>query len=114
FEARGLQHRREVLVSAPAQCLAVRLSGDLPGRISLRVGLASDQPSARVIADANDAGLLLQGENVSAHGVEGRLRFCARLRVLPIGGTLQRRGEDRKSTRLNSSHVKISYAVFCL
>src|SRR5690606_40390068 len=24
------------------------------------------------------------------------------------------RGEDRKSTRLNSSHVKNSYAVFCL
>src|SRR5207302_2505160 len=24
------------------------------------------------------------------------------------------RGKDRKSTRLNSSHVKISYAVFCL
>src|SRR5690625_6293264 len=24
------------------------------------------------------------------------------------------RGEDRKSTRLNSSHVAISYAVFCL
>src|SRR5690606_39820787 len=24
------------------------------------------------------------------------------------------REEDRKSTRLNSSHVKISYAVFCL
>src|SRR5690606_39830422 len=23
-------------------------------------------------------------------------------------------GSDRKSTRLNSSHVKISYAVFCL
>src|SRR5690606_41136151 len=26
----------------------------------------------------------------------------------------QRRGRDRKSTRLNSSHVKSSYAVFCL
>src|SRR5690606_41773350 len=25
-----------------------------------------------------------------------------------------KRSEDRKSTRLNSSHVKISYAVFCL
>src|SRR5256885_11102937 len=24
------------------------------------------------------------------------------------------RGEDRKSTRLNSSHLVISYAVFCL
>src|SRR5690606_40638998 len=30
---------------------------------------------------------------------------------LLIGGTI---GTDRKSTRLNSSHVKISYAVFCL
>src|SRR2546427_4676929 len=26
----------------------------------------------------------------------------------------QRREEDRKSTRLNSSHSQISYAVFCL
>src|SRR3989442_10256448 len=26
----------------------------------------------------------------------------------------RRRPEDRKSTRLNSSHVRISYAVFCL
>src|SRR3712207_7810407 len=25
-----------------------------------------------------------------------------------------RRGSDRKSTRLNSSHANISYAVFCL
>src|SRR5438874_8973153 len=27
---------------------------------------------------------------------------------------LEHRGSDRKSTRLNSSHVEISYAVFCL
>src|SRR3712207_8449975 len=35
-----------------------------------------------------------------------------------FGETLQQvarqTGEDRKSTRLNSSHVNISYAVFCL
>src|SRR3989442_4914834 len=30
-------------------------------------------------------------------------------RELPVG-----EGGDRKSTRLNSSHVRISYAVFCL
>src|SRR3712207_7279969 len=30
------------------------------------------------------------------------------------GGLLGRRREDRKSTRLNSSHANISYAVFCL
>src|SRR5256886_8780514 len=28
--------------------------------------------------------------------------------------TLDREGTDRKSTRLNSSHSQISYAVFCL
>src|SRR5690606_39762741 len=30
------------------------------------------------------------------------------------GRTAADQREDRKSTRLNSSHVKISYAVFCL
>src|SRR3989442_10907881 len=30
------------------------------------------------------------------------------------GGTMRIRNKDRKSTRLNSSHVRISYAVFCL
>src|SRR5690606_40484233 len=31
-----------------------------------------------------------------------------------LGPNLPGRAGDRKSTRLNSSHVKISYAVFCL
>src|SRR5262245_63927415 len=30
------------------------------------------------------------------------------------GRTLEQRRPDRKSTRLNSSHLGISYAVFCL
>src|SRR5690606_41686914 len=33
---------------------------------------------------------------------------------LGCDGVLLNTGIDRKSTRLNSSHVKISYAVFCL
>src|SRR3712207_6944003 len=32
----------------------------------------------------------------------------------PLGGRRGRGAEDRKSTRLNSSHANISYAVFCL
>src|SRR5690554_7005388 len=36
-------------------------------------------------------------------------RRCAQDR-----GHHRRDGRDRKSTRLNSSHVRISYAVFCL
>src|SRR5690606_41865795 len=37
-------------------------------------------------------------------------RFWRGARHMARGGPLS----DRKSTRLNSSHVKISYAVFCL
>src|SRR3712207_8831256 len=46
------------------------------------------------------------------------------VRVVPVGrrdehvgvldARLEQRVEDRKSTRLNSSHANISYAVFCL
>ena len=35
-------------------------------------------------------------------------------RDISDGVAKQVRDEDRKSTRLNSSHSKISYAVFCL
>src|SRR2546426_6813126 len=39
-------------------------------------------------------------------------RDLSRLRRRPVGG--RRGAQDRKSTRLNSSHLVISYAVFCL
>src|SRR5204862_4680270 len=42
------------------------------------------------------------GHAISRHGRSARKRGAGR----PRG--------DRKSTRLNSSHVEISYAVFCL
>src|SRR5256885_11115092 len=35
-------------------------------------------------------------------------------RQAPVEPQAQGVGEDRKSTRLNSSHLVISYAVFCL
>src|SRR5690554_483850 len=38
----------------------------------------------------------------------------ARDKRSPLSHKLQLDGKDRKSTRLNSSHVRISYAVFCL
>src|SRR5699024_12682078 len=34
--------------------------------------------------------------------------------LLALGFAFDEVGADRKSTRLNSSHVSISYAVFCL
>src|SRR5690606_41972308 len=47
----------------------------------------------------------LLGQQRAAHGFG---RMCGEHRFHP------KPGQDRKSTRLNSSHVKISYAVFCL
>src|SRR5690606_21233510 len=44
------------------------------------------------------------------HQEPRRRRYRLGLRLL----SLARLAQDRKSTRLNSSHVKISYAVFCL
>src|SRR5438477_4526135 len=46
-----------------------------------------------------------------------RRREARRRRALDgarIGQCRDRRRRDRKSTRLNSSHMSISYAVFCL
>src|SRR5690606_41626966 len=45
-------------------------------------------------------------------GTDGMMAASAAGAVLITGGAMLYR--DRKSTRLNSSHVKISYAVFCL
>src|SRR2546422_6677895 len=42
------------------------------------------------------------------------LRLHYRLRFDPAGISAPEREADRKSTRLNSSHGYISYAVFCL
>src|SRR5256885_12872904 len=64
-------------------------SSDLAGRVTRR-HVAGDQLQRGI-------GLLHP-----AHPVEHALRMA-------VGGI-----EDRKSTRLNSSHLVISYAVFCL
>src|SRR5690606_40001897 len=54
-------------------------------------------------------------ETARAEVEEERIRIVYRDRWrTPDGVERETELEDRKSTRLNSSHVKISYAVFCL
>src|SRR5690606_19572918 len=58
----------------------------------------------------------LQGLNPQAYGAllpEGMYQFCFEVYDWQSKRVISAR-RDRKSTRLNSSHVKISYAVFCL
>src|SRR2546427_7103649 len=48
-------------------------------------------------------------------GIEGlRVAFSPDLGGLPVDAEVATVVGDRKSTRLNSSHSQISYAVFCL
>src|SRR3712207_7384846 len=56
---------------------------------------------------------LVGGGSYSVHDVSATVGACPALgaeRARAPGGALG----DRKSTRLNSSHANISYAVFCL
>src|SRR5690554_7377722 len=65
--------------------------------------------------------LVEKGSEVGAHILSGAVIEDRALKELfpdwkeqgaPLNTPVER--EDRKSTRLNSSHVRISYAVFCL
>src|SRR5690606_41898148 len=56
----------------------------------------------------------LNGEHMPAYRGRGKLRLDAMRLEDAVADLTQALRIDRKSTRLNSSHVKISYAVFCL
>src|SRR5690554_7281361 len=68
-----------------------------------RLLLAHAARDVECVGDAREQGALVEAADV-AHGV-GFEADAAREVA---------RALDRKSTRLNSSHVRISYAVFCL
>jgi len=78
FTSGGATHLREVFVSPTEQCIVVRLSCDVPGRIALRIGI--DSPQAGELSEEQGT-LLFAGRNAGFAGIDGGLRFA--LRVLP-------------------------------
>src|SRR5207253_419402 len=90
-------------------------SSGRPGRqVPVALPLANSPPppstTAVDIAKRQDENELLRSQVRAA-----ALRKIPPLRFLrPISARTQFPSRDRKSTRLNSSHVAISYAVFCL
>src|SRR5690606_41606001 len=93
------------LGTAPADIYTLALHDALPiwipGPVG-RLGIGEDDPR-----------LGIEGVGV-APDVEVALGRSLRSAAGALEPGVLIRGVDRKSTRLNSSHVKISYAVFCL
>src|SRR6266496_3716937 len=65
--------------------------------------------------------LLIEKDDLASHTssgstklIHGGLRYLEYYEFRLVSEALAEREIDRKSTRLNSSHVEISYAVFCL
>src|SRR5690625_5521258 len=86
--------------TSTTQTYSLSLHDALP--ISAGVHHDVGDPAHQVFAEAD----------LGVHDAAGRQHLSGR-EVAEVGGN-RGRAEDRKSTRLNSSHVAISYAVFCL
>src|SRR5690625_5484250 len=75
--------------------------------------------AGEVLVGDEDDGVALEGGDDARRIPRGAADIGLRLHVgvgVDVGddGDAWEAGLDRKSTRLNSSHVAISYAVFCL
>src|SRR3712207_7030991 len=82
--------------------------------LSLHDALPISSPRQRIdrLSRAQRAGSPDQFRRESAGDARGRARPCHD--AATHLDRSRRVGQDRKSTRLNSSHANISYAVFCL
>src|SRR3712207_8477426 len=70
---------------------------------------------AAVVPVDKDRAPVAEGDVAAVEvAVVDRLRDAMVGQPLAQLGHVRRQVEDRKSTRLNSSHANISYAVFCL
>src|SRR5690606_41337443 len=70
-------------------------------------------PAKNVILIIGD-GMGASEITIARNYAEGAAGTLPGLDPLLVTGRVPAAPSDRKSTRLNSSHVKISYAVFCL
>src|SRR5699024_11935340 len=71
------------------------------------------RPETRVIGVADLADLMSEAfRDVAVINIDNSTH--SRFNKRSLHGQIPSSAEDRKSTRLNSSHVSISYAVFCL
>ncbi|MEA3391220.1 glycoside hydrolase family 95 protein [Sphingobium sp. CCH11-B1] len=107
FAANGATHVRRVIASPADNLLAIHLSST--GKLDVDIALRSPQRDVQVAADGS-AGLLLTGRNGASKGVEGNLRFAARLIASVEGGRVTQSPDGRLSIR-GAKSVTLRLAV---
>src|SRR5690606_39700747 len=87
-----------------------------PTRRSSDLTMADPALVELVISAGSDDAARARALRLLGFAADSPVRVVAVRSSLPLDqlGSLICPSRDRKSTRLNSSHVKISYAVFCL
>jgi len=100
YQANGITYKREVFASAPDQAIVIRITADKPGSISFTANLRGERNQThsnyatdyfRMDPDGND-GLKLTGKSADYMGVKGRIKYDARIKAFPEGGTMKTDG----------------------
>ncbi|KAA9012631.1 glycoside hydrolase family 95 protein [Sphingobium limneticum] len=111
FEANdGVTHVRQVIASPADQIIAVRLTAGGENGLDVDITLRSPQREVQVVADG-PAGLLLTGRNGASKGVEGNLRFAARLAAEVEGGTTTTQADDGRLNIRNAKAITLYIAM---
>src|SRR5947207_2861177 len=98
-------------LAGEVEAVGAAVKGIAPGdRVFGLVG--SGGYAEKAVIDARMAIPIPAGWSFAQAAAVPEVFFTAQETLFTLGGLKE--GEDRKSTRLNSSHTVISYAVFCL
>jgi alpha-L-fucosidase 2 len=81
----GVEYTRETFASFPDQVIVVRLTASEKGKISFTAGFDSPQKAE---TDVLDSDLILKGISGDQEGLEGRVKFTARMKILSETGEL--------------------------
>ncbi len=97
-----ITYTREVFASSPDQTIVVRLTASKPGSISFKANLRGVRNQAhsnyatdyfRMDVVGND-GLAVIGKSADYMGIEGKLKYEARIKVVSEGGSVTTQGVD--------------------
>ncbi len=119
YEQGGVRFTREVFSSAVDQVIVVRVSAEPPGRVSLVANLRGyrNQAHSNYATDyfrmdgLGPDGLVLTGRSADYLGVEGRLRYQARVKAVPEGGLVEVEDIDLKVTQADAVTFYIAAAT---